>query len=459
MIRFIKAYFGLYYSLYLFSFLVIYFAAILAPFVSVIIIVTSYYLIIRKRRFDVVIALILYSRSLNGFVILHNEAAFFIVNLATSIIPVLLYFAIVLSRERISIKKSGVIEYKYTLLLFLLLTASFIFNLSTSYDLISKRYLPFALFVLFPFVFRRTGDFDAKGMLRFFRSIFVASLVVLFFSDYLTITRDLMESDSVFSVASDPNSFSLVYFSFTRNLGPAFDHRILAIMAYLFLLLCIIYKSEYLKLDMIISSIIVVSSLSRGAILTYSFILIAYWVQMKKEKLVIVLLLVGALIGVLMIFSTSLLPDPVQEYLQSFSPRSQDNALDQRVVFANYAMAAFAKNPIFGAGIGALTSKLISRSIYVDGAMVAAVGDAYWYILLGETGIIGVLLYLLFLKEIFLAKNMLFVALFVGFSIQLLGTDIPDMRFFYFAILVIVFMAKKAFVTNADNRMTMEESG
>lgn len=443
MISFIKEYFGLYYLFYFFSFLSIYFFPVLVPFWSVIILVSSYYLIIRKQRFDVVLALILYSRSLNGFVWLHNGTVFTTVNVATNLIPLLLYFFILLSRDKVLIKTSVFIKYKYTLLLFLLLTASFTLNFSTSYDIISKRYLPFALFVAFLVAFSGTIKLNVDAMLRFFRSIFVASIVVFIFSDYLAITRDLMESDSVFSVASDPNSFSLVYFSFTRNLGPAFDHRILAIMAYLFLLLCLIHKSEYLKLDIIISLIIVASSLSRGAILTYSFILVAYWFQMRKQKLVIVLLSLCLVMGTLFIFSKSLLTDSVLEYLQSFSPGSKDNALDQRAVFANYAMEKFSEHPIFGAGVGALTSNLIDRSLVVDGAVVTVVGDAFWYILLAEMGAVGIAFYLLFLKEVFLARNLLFVALFAGFVIQLLGTDIPDMRFYYFAILVLIFMARK----------------
>jgi hypothetical protein len=284
--------------------------------------------------------------------------------------------------------------------------------------------------------------FNVNWMLRFFRSTFSASFVVFFFSDYLFITRELAESDSVFSVASGSNTFSLTYFTFTRNLGPVWDHRILAILAYLYLLLAIIYRPKYLKWDILLSLIIVVTSLSRGAILTYLFILGAHFFQTERKKVVIGLIAASILLPILLIVSISLLPDQAIEYLQSFNPFSENNALDQRSAFADYAMNVFVDYPVFGKGVGSLTSKLIDRSIVVDGVILSYVGDAFWYILLAEMGIIGFLLYLLFLKEVFLSKNLLTVALFVGFSIQLLGTDIPDMRFFYFAILVLVFIAK-----------------
>ncbi len=443
MIRFIKEYFGGYYLLFFFSYLSIYFFPPVVPIVSVVILIVSYCFIIRRQRFDVIIALILYSRGLNGFVFLHNETAFFVINLLTNVFPTLLYFFIVLSQKGVVISKSAFVKYKYTILFFILLTISFIYNFLTSYDLLTKRYLPFAFFVFFLVGFTRIRDFNVNGIIRFFRSIFAASIIVFFFSDYLSITRELVQSDSIFSVASAPNSFSLTYFTFTRNLGPAWDHRIMAIMAYLYLLLSVIYKPKYLRWDIFLSLVIVVTSLSRGAILTYSFILLAHFFISGKQRLIITASSLSLLLVVLLFFTSSLLPDAALDYLQSFNPISENNALEQRAGFAHYAMDAFNESPIWGNGVGYLSSKLIERSIVVDRAIYSTATDAFWYILLAEMGLIGFLLYLLFLKEVFLSKNILTIALFIGFSIQLLGTDIPDMRFYYFAILVLVFMAKR----------------
>jgi len=360
-----------------------------------------------------------------------------------------------MSERKISFNKSTFVKHKFTFLFFILLTLSFLFNFSTAHDLITKRYLPMFLFVLFLVGFNRKEDFNIIGLIRFFRSIFISSLIVFFFSDYLSITRDLMESDLIFSVASDSNSFSLSYFSFTRNMGPTWDHRILAILAYLYLLLTVIHRPKYWKWDIALSLVIVVTTLSRGAILTYTFILVAHFILIGKRKLVIAFALIAfsslLIVLTLVLFSGDLFSDSTLDYLRSFNPKSANNALDQRAVFADYSMTAFADGPIWGRGVGYLTSRLIERSIIVDGVSISAAGDAFWYILLAEMGIVGFLLYLLFLKEVFLSKSILSLALFLGFSIQLLGTDIPDMRFYYFAILVIVFMSKRALSVNTTN--------
>jgi hypothetical protein len=431
-----------YYLLYFFSFVSIYFFLPIVPVISIIILITSYYLIIWKQRFDVVISLILYSRCLNGFVFFHNEAAFGVINFITNAFPVIVYFLIVLGQDRSFIRKSTFVKYKFTLLFFLFLTISFSINLSTSYDLITKRYLPFAFFVLFLIGFVREKDLDPTQVIRFFRSLLIASLVVFFFSDYLSSTRELMESDLPFSVASDSRTYSFTYFSFTRNMGPTWDHRIFAIFCYLYLLLSIVSRSKYLKWDIVLSSVIVITTLSRGGMLTYSLILLAYLFVVQRRLLLISLASVSLILIVFLIFSSILLPDAALEFLESFNPFASGNALEQRGGFAAYAKKEFFESPIFGNGVGHLSSNLITRSIEVDNAIYNTATDAFWYILLAEMGIVGFLLYLLFLKEVFVSKNVLTIALFVGFAIQLLGTDIPDMRFYYFSILVLGFMAK-----------------
>ncbi|NBW34965.1 MAG: O-antigen ligase domain-containing protein [Cytophagia bacterium] len=446
--RFLNNCFGAYYLLYFSSFLAIYFFLPVVPVLNIAILVVSYFFIIQKKRFDVVIALIFYSRCLNGFVIFHNQISFQLINLITNVLPILLYFFIVLNQKEAIIRKSTFYKYKFTLLFFALLTMGFLVNFITAYDLITKRFLPLAFFILFLFGFNRTKDFDADQMLRFFRSVFSASIIVFFFSDYLNITRDLMESDMAFSIASGEQAYSLTYFSFTRNMGPSWDHRIFAILAYLYLLLSIVYRSRYLKFDIAISFIVVVTTLSRGAILTYLLILAAYFFIVGRKQFILVVTSLGILAIISLFFLKEILPDQAINFLETFNPTSRNSALDQRRVFADYAMKAYLDDPIMGKGIGFVTSLLIERSIYVDGVSIAAVTDAFWYSLLAEMGLIGFLLYVLFLKEVFLSKSVLMVALFVGFSVQLLGTDIPDMRFYYFGILVLGHLAKRTLSEN-----------
>lgn len=444
MSRFIKEYISVYYLLYFFSFLSIYFYTPAVSFFSLLILVASYYLLISKLRFDVVIALIFYSRCLNGFVFAHNSHVFFVVSLLTGVVPTLLYFSIVLSKNNAGLSKSIFSTYKYTFLFFLILTVSFVYNFQTSYDLISKRYLPFSFFILFLVGFTNQQNLKAEKMLHFFRAVFISSIFVFLFSNYLPLTRGLLESDSVFGVSSSSNAFSYTSFSFVRNIGFVWDPRILAILAYLYLLLAIIQDSKFLRLDILLSGTVAITTLSRGGILTYCLILLVYFFIVARKSLAIAfivgfLTLVGALI-----FSSFFFTDTILEFLQSFNPVGNNNALSQRSVFASYALDSFRENPVFGKGVGFLTSNLIDRSILVDGEIVTVVGDAFWYILLGEMGIVGFIFYILFLSEVFLSRKLLNVALFFGFIVQLLGTDIPDMRFFYYAVLVTVLLIKNS---------------
>lgn len=445
MLRFVGKYFGLYYLLFFLSFVSIYLLPGITPFVNIIILLFSYNLIVRHERFDVVVVLILYSRCLNGFIIPHDKIIFTVVNVLTNVFPLFLYVFVKLCKRKAKINRdffSG--KYKFTLLFFLLLSLSFFFNYSSSYDLITKRYLPFLFFLVF-LLFYRAGDFQVYALIRFLRCTFLASVLLYVFTPYLDITRSLMESDSIFSVSSGPNSYSLIYFSFTRNMGVFFDHRILAIFSYIFLLLSVIYKPKYFRLDIILSALGVITSTSRGGMITYVLILMVYFFQVYRFRFVI-FMSVSALVAVLgVIFVGVFLSPSVLFFLQSFSPTSSYNAINQREAFSGYAMEAFVQHPLIGNGVGFLSSHTIDRHLIVDGAVVPAVTDAYWYILLAEMGIVGFLLYLMCLLEVFYTNKLLSIALLFGFILQLLGTDIPDMRFYYFAILVSVYMVNSKF--------------
>ncbi|MCZ8285418.1 MAG: O-antigen ligase family protein, partial [Bacteroidia bacterium] len=335
-------------------------------------------------------------------------------------------------------------QYRYTTLFFLLLTTGFLLNFSISYDLITKRYLPFVLFLLFLLFFNR-NDFNVYGLIRFLRATFFACLLVYFTSSYLPLTRILIESDSIFSVASGPNSYSLVYFSFVRNMGFFWDHRILAIYSYLYLLLTVVYKPKYFRLDILLSLIIVITSTSRGGMVTYALIMFVYLFQIYRARLFVVLGIAISCVVFAIIIAGAFLPSSTLYFLNSFNPNSEYNAMSQRHFFSDYAMDAFKEHPLLGQGVGSLSSHLIDRHLVVDGVEVPAVTDAYWYVLLAEMGIVGFVFYLLFLMEVFFSNKLLSIALLIGFSIQLLGTDIPDMRFYYFAILVTVYIINLKF--------------
>ena len=333
-------------------------------------------------------------------------------------------------------------QYKFGILFLIFLTFGLFTNISIVYDLVSKRYLPLLFFFLF-LLYRSSYKINTEELIKFFRTIFIAMIILYFYENYLPITKSLIESDTIFSVSLPKNSYSLVYLSITRNMGIFWDHRILAIFSYLYLILILAYKKNNYLPDILISFLVVLSSTSRGGIITYLLILLTFIIHKGQIRNFIV----GAILLIILTLgfnvSKKLIDVNKLNFLKSFNITSQYNALSQRKVFSSIALEAFRKKPIFGNGVGFLSSINIERNLYVDGTYIPAVGDAYWYILLAEMGIVGLLLYFLFLVEVFNSFNLFNIALFFGFCIQLLGTDIPDMRFYYYSILVIVFLVNE----------------
>src|SRR5690606_11207616 len=176
---------------------------------------------------------------------------------------------------------------------------------------------------------------------------------------------------------------------------------------------------------------------SRGGMITYGLILSAYLFQVYKYKFIATLSIIIVVSIIFLGVAESVLPPHAVRFVKSFNPKSKTNAISQRSSFSDYSIEAFKEKPVFGHGVGALSSSTIDRNLIVDRVEVPAVTDAYWYILLAEMGLFGFLLYLLFLFEVFYSVNLLNVGLLLGFTVQLLGTDIPDTRFYYFAILVL----------------------
>src|SRR5688500_1010231 len=96
-----------------------------------------------------------------------------------------------------------------------------------------------------------------------------------------------LESDSVFKVSIPPNSYSIANFKLVRNYGFIWDHRIMGIVAYLFLLLSLVFRPRYFKLDVLLSSVAVLTTTSRGAIVTYAVIFIAYLLQTYGRRFIV----------------------------------------------------------------------------------------------------------------------------------------------------------------------------
>lgn len=433
-------FFGLPSLLFGLSFFSIYFFQVLSPFLNVVILLYAYRQIIKHHRFDFVIMLVLFSRCINGFVIPHNYTIYNVFNVLTNVMPLPAYvFGLYLSKLLSFSILEQTKRFKFTLLFFVVLTFGFVVHFSTMGDLVTKRYMPLLLFVVFTLFITRKEDLNINALLQFFRVMFLCSIIIYFLPGYVGITTRLMESDSIFSVASPPRTYSLAYMGFTRNMAFIWDHRIAAILAYLYLLLSLINKPKFYGIDILLSAVLVVISTSRGSMVTYGFVLAAYLFIKYRFRFVLVTALAAGSVAFLAVKASGFLPPKLERFVLSFNPASKSNALNQRKIFADYGLEAYRQNKLFGNGVGYLSSTKINRYLLVDKVRVPTVGDAFWYVLLGEMGLVGVVLYALFLMEVFHSSSLLNLALLAGFALQLLGTDIPDMRFYYFAILVLVY--------------------
>jgi hypothetical protein len=129
-------------------------------------------------------------------------------------------------------------------------------------------------------------------------------------------------------------------------------------------------------------------------------------------------------------------------FFDSFLLGSDDNALSQRSGFREYSLNIFYDNPM-GTGVGSLKGIGPVRDIAVGGALLHTVGDSFLFSKLGEMGVVGFLLFILSLSEVILRKSMYSLALLVGILIQLAGTDVADMKQFYFIFLVLISNVKR----------------
>src|SRR5690606_7091245 len=118
-------------------------------------------------------------------------------------------------------------------------------------------------------------------------------------------------------------------------------------------------------------------------------------------------------------------------------------------MFIDYSLDAFYSNPI-GNGIGSFSSPLAGHQIYggitnlhkkiPDKVYFSAVTDAYLALSLAEKGIIGFILMLLSMVEIFYSnRDRISLFFMIGFLLNLIGTDIPKQGFYYFTLIFIYY--------------------
>lgn len=426
------------YYIYLTLFPLIYLAIVLGtpvtPVLVALILVWSYYLIIWKGQVEPILYLILFSRCMNGFLIPHNGAAFTIMNMLTGYVPILSLLVRWSPFVTIRYMKSGWLSrYKFTLLYCVALVGFAFVDIELAAYSVFTRIIPMLLFALTCLVIRDKVDYSK--VLLFFRWAFVGMLIAYLLPGYSETTQQLLQDSVVFRQSVEKNQY-YVLLEYFRNIGIFWDSRMVGLFGYLYLYLALRNRGKLTVLDGTLAFAAMATSMSRGGIVVGLFLVLAHAIGPTSIGVAKRALRVGLIAIVLGVAVVVVYRSPLGDYIQTFSAVSEKGALTQRQGFSDYALQAFWDNPL-GNGEGFLKSPLKDRSVQVGDVTYDKVSDAFLAILLGEIGIIGFTLFLLSTFELLFALDRYAIALWAGFLLQLVGTDVPDMGMFYFAFLLV----------------------
>lgn len=414
----------------------VYVSGAAASLFGVLIVLGSYFLIVVKNRIYPVVFLIVYARCINGFVVPGDLMVFKVLNVLTGYFPlllsVLLNFRIRRSELRYLLFKRYWVTCAYTLLLLVYLLP----NVAAGVQLFIPRVAPM-LMLIAALVFLK-DRLEWPEITAFFRLLFMSCVVVYLTGDYLDKSYELLASGTVFSKPLTDQS--LVMLGVPRMLGTFWDFRIQGIFAVVFALIVLMRPSYRLKkFDVCLAGVIIILSMSRGAIVLAGFVGFGYMLYNSKSVSKIVLrILAGGMFLVLLggVFFVAA-GEYAENIVASFDIFGDKNALSQRGGFREYALDAFVQNPL-GGGIGAMKADGIDRQILVGEVFYDKVSDAFLFIQLAEVGIVGFVLFIASLFELLHRRNMLTLCLLGGLLVQMTGTDIPDMGVYYFLLLFLL---------------------
>lgn len=416
----------------------------------------SYYRVIVKRDLTTVLILMLSSRLIMGPFIINNNVSFNLLNLACNYIPLFIILTYNFSNLK-SINLKRIIGLKWTLLFLLFMLLFSFLHISYAMTEFSKEILPLILFLL---VELTNGDkkINYEYLLRFFRYTFVACIVIYLSPLFYDQMRYLFSEGIIFK---EPSAYMALMASrsIPRNTGFVFDFRIMAQLACLYFILLYYLNKTKSYWDVVLLVTVAITTFSRGPLIILGLLLLAVYLPKKiritKRVLVVVfssfILLLGSVVYVLN-------DENLQKFVSTFNPFQDKNAFSQRGAFTAYSLNKFYENPL-GKGIGALSSPNADNKIYAgitnlhkevpDKIYYYKVTDAYLIMSLAEKGIIGFILLLLSLIEIFYSRrNRVSLFFFLGFLINLIGTDIPKQGFYYFVFIVIYYSL-------SQNKMSM----
>ena len=303
-----------------------------------------------------------------------------------------------------------------------------------SWYIMANRYIPLFLFVYSTIIYSRRLRFDI--LLNLLRPIFIVSLFVWILPNYIEQTEWLLCDYGIFGEPLE-GKLDITMFFVPRNLGFYYDCRIFGVFVVLYFCIALLRKEKYRKFDLYISSLLVFSTTSRGAIVLWGMVLVGYVLQSFRFSFKkIVILFVSIAVSFLLILILSQSSTEFSDFLSTFKLIGDNSALGQREIFLAYALYCFFSNPLLGIGAGALKGYDLfswgggyNKETYITDSFLAST--------LGEIGMVGFVLFLLYIFEIYYNKTLFSVFLILGMLLQLLGTDVPDSGVQYFVIIFV----------------------
>ena len=432
--------FDIYLTLIFILILVVFKKPDFAPVVIIPILLIAYYKILIQRDITVVIILMLSSRLMMGPFNPGSNLSFNILNLLCNYVPALVIVAY---------SYLGVTKFDLNRLKSLKWTALYIVFL-LGFGLILPRYtkvvitselIPLILFFILVFI-KAEQNINYEYLLKFFRYTFIACLVVYLSPVFGGQMKSLFTEGVIFK--EELRNISLfVKRTIPRNTGFVFDFRIMGQLGSLYLLLLYYLNKKENYFDLFLLITITITTFSRGPILIMLLLLFAIYgphkIRITKKALSIGLVtFLLLIIGGIYVYNKK--SDVINQYIATYNPFSENNAISQRGGFITYSMDYFYENPL-GNGLGYMSSedaghkgKIIYTNYYYK------VTDAYLAMSLAEKGVIGFILFLLSLTEIFYSnRNRVSLFLLLGLMINLIGTDIPKQGFYYLTFILIYY--------------------
>ena len=420
-----------------------------APIIIIPVLLIAYYKILIQRDITAVIILMLSARLIMGPFIPGSNMSFNILNILCNYLPTLIIIVYgYLGVKTVDYKRLNSIKWTATYIVFLL----FFGVLLPRYTKVvfAREILPVIFFFILVLI-KADKNLNYEYLLKFFRYSFIACIIVYlspFFANQMKFlfSEGIIFKDKLYQIAL------FIKQTIPRNTGFVFDFRIMGQLGSLYLLLLYYLGKKKNYFDLFLLITITITTFSRGPILIMALLLFAIYGP-QKLKITKKDLSIGLVTLLLLIFGSIYLynkkSDVIKEYIATYNPFSENNAVSQRGAFIAYSMDYFYKNPL-GHGLGYMSSKDAGHEIFsgyqrhqgrIQFAVIyTGVTDAYYAMSLAEKGIIGFILFLLSFIEIFYAnRNRVSLFFLLGLLINLIGTDIPKQGFYYFVLILVYF--------------------